>query len=110
MSYVMHLTFFIDASRQDNAERLFNSIKKETSVDLNLECIDPYHKGGHTIRSAYQISNKKWTEAVFTGIQTLQLLGYGWSISGAIQEELSAETDRSVISGIDLISVSMHRK
>ncbi len=60
MSYVMHLTFFIDASRQDNAERLFNSIKKETSVDLSLECIDPYIIRGGTQfvqHIKYQIKN-----------------------------------------------------
>lgn len=111
MSYTMHFIFFTDASRQQNAERLFNTIKKETSAaDLKLEAIDPYHKGGHTIRVSCPLSKGKWEEAVFEGIQVMQSFSRGWVLNGSISESVEAILNDTTFSGINMISVTMKKK
>lgn len=111
MPYKMHFTFFADASRKQNAERLFSKIRKEISiVDLDFESIDSYHKGGHTIRASCLISTDDWVGVVFEGIKIIQSLAHGWILSGSISESLEAVSNDVMFSGINTVSVSVKKK
>jgi len=107
MVWTLQLIIFAETPKLQNAERVFRQIQNALSIELNLQSIEPYHKGGNRIAATYTVSEEKWSEAVFNALNILSLFSHRWELSADVLESLDAVSCHSKFSGITLITADM---
>ena len=95
---VAHLRLVIEATREQNAQRVVNRLLK--IVPAEPVGLDPYFKGGYEARLTIRVPPTAWPEQVYFVIGLAQDFGYGWEIAGHVSDDLSLHGAKFKIPGL----------
>ncbi len=95
----VELRFIVSANSAQSAKKIMGRIQK--IVEIDIEQISKYHKGGFEIKSSFSIPEIPWAETVVWVLEFVQRFGYGWAISGDIHEVLEISSSQFKISGVE---------
>lgn len=95
---------FSDTKDADAAERFTAKLQKRVDHTFREIVVDHYHKGGHLVTFTIEHEFDDWIATVYDVIAFAQRMGYGWSISGFIDEELDLIATDLSIAGIKLVT------
>ena len=95
--------FWCDAKNNKNASNLLQQVKRELAVGVSEEKVDAYHKGGFVVSFCVDHDVNQWNDFVVEVIAFGQRVGYGWSLSGDINQQVDGWSNESRISGIQSI-------
>ena len=102
--YKVNWKIFIKTGDAGKANKVFKAFIDLLGEDYH-ENIKPYHKGGFTASFLTTIPNTKWEEVVFEALRLAQKVGRSWVITGDIETEFDAWSDKPKLSGIEGIHI-----
>ena len=101
----MQIKVFTDAMTAEKAEKiLFKVIEKLSLAECETN-IEPYNKGGFVCSFSISSSIESWSEVVLSAINSAQLIGRSWLLTGDINNEIEMWSNESPIIGVKSINV-----
>lgn len=95
---VATIRLILEPDKEAAVKKVLAPVKK--SVGLKLISTEPYAKGGTDAILTLQLPDAPWSEQMMELIRTAQYLGFGWYISGNIDEEISLTCEKLRFTGI----------
>lgn len=92
------IRLILETEKEKAAEKVVAAVLK--AVPTTLVSTSPYAKGGTEATLALEIKGQNWSEQVLELVRTAQYLGYGWHITGSIDDEISLTSERFRFTGI----------
>jgi hypothetical protein len=98
-----------DATGEGAARKHLLWVREKLERETSQESLEPRHDGGFVISFACQLTANSWPEAVYETIDLAQRTGDGWTISGAISEEVDMFCTKANVPGIRTMQVMTER-
>ena len=102
-----HLRLIIDAKSERSALRVVERLRR--LVEAEVESIEPYNKGGFECCLALSVAGASWPDKVVSVVSAAQSFGYGWTISGSIDEEVDIVASRFSVPGLEFANLTLRR-
>lgn len=102
---IVQIKVFTDAAAAEKAEKILSKVMEKLSL---VECetnIEPYHKGGFVCSFFISSSIDSWPDVVLNTINTAQIIGRSWLLTGDINNEIEMWSNESPIIGVKSINV-----
>jgi hypothetical protein len=97
----------LDAHNEKNAQTTLSRLRK--TIGGEMASLEPYHKGGFTACLAIDLPAGTWPELVVAALSLAQDFGYGWEVTGGIDEEVELNASRFRLAGITSASLSLSK-
>jgi hypothetical protein len=101
---------WVNAKYEKGAKILLKRVLDKMKCDVTDVDISPYHKGGHVISFSIEHDHQGWNDLVIEVISPGQLVAYGWGMYGDIHRDPSSSSNRTNISGVDMIEWKLFRE
>lgn len=92
------IRLILDTKKPAAVQRVIAPIVK--AIDATEKSSVPYDKGGTEVVLEIPLSTNTWAGQVLHLIRVAQYLGYGWHITGIIDDEISMTSDQFRFTGI----------
>jgi hypothetical protein len=100
----------VDARTEEKALKLCYRLLAQMRKDAPEKKVDPYPKtGGFVVSFATNLEQGRWSDAVVEAIALGQRVGYGWILSGSIEDDPSGWSNDAKVSGIVSIQWQLMR-
>lgn len=101
----MQIKVFTDATTAEKAEKILSKVMEKLSLAEIEASIEPYHKGGFVCSFFTSSSIESWPEVILSTINTAQIIGRSWLLTGDINNEIEMWSNESSIIGVKSINV-----
>ncbi len=98
---------FVNCNSADASRRLSSAFLKMISRRSALVGIEPHDEGGFVVRLKSVLESPSWAGQVLEVIQLAQSVGYGWTLSGCIEEEIQLGSSATRIGGVQAIQIRL---
>ena len=101
---------WVDARTEAKALKLCDRVLERMGRSASEKRVEPYPKtGGFVVSFAVALEHARWNDAVVEAIALGQRVGYGWALSGWIEDGPAASSDRTNIAGVKSIQWMFER-
>lgn len=94
------LAVFTDASTEQKAENILSKLIEHLGLKTEVKHIEAYSKGGYQCTLNIEHSVEDWQQAVYECLIIAQAIGYSWTITGNVTEEIDLWSNKTKFSGI----------
>lgn len=101
----MKIKVFIDAMTAEKAEKILSKVMEKLPLTEFEVSIEPYHKGGFVCSFSISSSIESWPEVILNAINTAQIIGRSWLLTGDINNEIEMWSNESPIIGVKSVHV-----
>lgn len=95
----LHIHCILTTEKEANASAVISRLNR--IVPGELLSLEKYPKGGTSAQLAMDLPPISWASTVLHCLQLAQSLGQGWTISGAIENEVDLCTNELRVSGVE---------
>lgn len=99
-----HWRIFTDTKTPEKALKLITKLKTRLDREPADVRVEPYHKGGHVVSLDLSHDAERWNDVVVDILTCAQTIGFGWSLSAFVQEEIELTTTHTSVAGIKMIN------
>ena len=98
------------ATTREKALRVAAPLVEKLGGDDSSLTIEPYPKtNGHVMSFTVRFEDGPWAEVILAVLRRAQSVGYGWGISGRVDEELAMLTNNISLVGISMVTCRIAR-
>ena len=105
--YEAKLKIILEAKNNVAAERVLAHLGD--FLNLRVERMGKYHKGGFEIVASISIASSIWSEAVYNIIQSAQQFGRSWVMTDEISERIDITSNEFSVPGIEFVNITLDK-
>ena len=100
---------YTETKSKEKAKIILAKISKMLEIELGDTIIQQNDKGGCSCVFSQIISSENWKESVFECLSIAQKVGYFWSVSGNIEEEIDIWSEKIKLTGVKAINATCEK-
>ena len=101
------MRLIVDAKSERSALRVVDRLLG--LVEAKITGIEPYHKGGFEVRMTLPVGAADWPTRVLTLLQRAQTIGYGWTLTGDVETDVSLTCESLKLPGLEFAALDLRR-
>jgi hypothetical protein len=95
-----HWKIWTLATTEEKALRVVNRVAAQLGHPIQELAVEPYHSGGFVAVFVTLHSGPKWSDFVFEVIELAQRIGYSWTLTGDVRQQLDGFSNKPASPGV----------